>query len=165
LIRELTETEADDGGTGTKQVIGLYELLMDRMLDISSYVRVKVLNTFCKLCDMKAKYPKQRLQITEAAIASLEDKTSSVRKAAIVLLTQLMHTHPYGPILGGFLVLEDFEKGYKKIREDFEGLEAKLQGVPGRDGLGNDDEEDEQRLQDEKYIIPCHSSAANFVQG
>ena len=46
-----------------KQLNGLYDLLLERMLDVSSYVHTKVLSVLSKLCDLPVKFPKQRLAV------------------------------------------------------------------------------------------------------
>ena len=66
-----------------KQLSGLFGLI-SRMLGLSSYVRCKVLATFVKLCELRIPFPKQRLKITQNAVAMLEDKASIVRKSAVV---------------------------------------------------------------------------------
>ena len=92
LIREIA-VSADlnaDEKQGKKQIKGLYSLLIERTLDLSSYVRTRVLSTMAKLCDLPVKFPKQRLNITKAAVECLEDKSASVRKAAVTLLVKLI---------------------------------------------------------------------------
>jgi condensin complex subunit 1 len=97
LIRELAQTSdlqstttsaADSTTTSTatpptqKQLINFYDLLLSRTLDLSSYVRTKVLSTLTKLCELPVKFPRQRLAMTRAAVGMLEDKASGVRKGA-----------------------------------------------------------------------------------
>ena len=130
LIRELADS--DDINTDTaqtcKQVNNLYELLLDRMLDLSTYVRTKVLAVLTKLCEMQVKFPKQRLAMTRAATVALEDKAAGVRKGAIVLIMKLIETHPYGTFHGGLLGLSEWEERYRGVKEEL----AKVGG-----GVGN----------------------------
>jgi condensin complex subunit 1 len=61
LIKELSEEGGVEGGGGggegrdgkeegkERKLTGLFELLMERFLDLSSYVRAKVINTLSKL--------------------------------------------------------------------------------------------------------------------
>ena len=113
LIRELVTS--DSGGERDtqkqlqKQITGLYDLLLERTLDLSSYVRTRVFTVLAKLCDLPVKFPKQRLAITRAAVDSLEDKASGVRKGAVMLLVKLIMTHPYGLMHGGLLSLSEWE--------------------------------------------------------
>ncbi|KAF8644919.1 hypothetical protein AX16_008201 [Volvariella volvacea WC 439] len=136
LIQELASPlgEAVDQGQSKRQVINLYGSLLERLMDISGYVRAKVLQVLTKLCDMKAKYPKQRLAITAAAIAALEDKVATVRKNAVTLLTRLILSHPYGLIHGGTLELSEWESKYKEVKEEL----ARVEG-----GVGKAIQEDE----------------------
>ena len=145
LIIELASSDASedqDSRQAQKQISGLYDLLLDRMLDMSSYVRTKVLSVFSKLCEIKAKFPKQRLQVTGAAISALEDKVSTVRKNAAALLVKLLSTHPYGLVHGGTLALEKFESEYKAVKEQLDKLEGAIgNAVERQEGEGDDDEE------------------------
>ena len=100
IILDLSSSigEQDNGASATKQIVDLYDTLLERMLDMSSYVRTKVVNVLIRLCDMKQKFPKQRLAVTAAAVAALErtgadlpqnsqDIINKLQKAANVRLT------------------------------------------------------------------------------
>jgi condensin complex subunit 1 len=147
LIIELADSDASadqDSRQVQKQISRLYELLTERMLDMSSYVRTKVLSVFSRLCDIKkAKFPKQRLAVTRAAISALEDKAATVRKNAVAVLSKLLVTHPYGLIHGGTLELSLFESQYKAIKEQLDKLEGTIGNAVDRQ-QGEDDDDDEQ---------------------
>ncbi|KAK2461131.1 hypothetical protein APHAL10511_006658 [Amanita phalloides] len=145
LITELAAPGASadqDSGQVQKQIASLYDLLIDRMLDVSSYVRTKVLSVFSKLCELRAKFPKQRLQVTRAAVNALEDKAATVRKNAAALVVKLLLTHPYGLVHGGTLALDKFETEYKSVKEQLE----KVEGVMGNavERQEDDDEGDDE---------------------
>lgn len=124
LVREVAVANDEvDAQQAKKQLNGLYELLMERAMDMSSYVRTKVLSTLAKLCEIPIKFPKQRLAITKVAVDSLEDKTSTVRKGAVMLLVQLIYTHPYGLIHGGYLSLQEWEQRYQETCNELKSLE------------------------------------------
>ena len=133
-----------------KRLNNLFDLLTERFLDLSSYVRAKVLVTLSKLCDLPVKLPKQRLKIVHHTIDALEDKGSSVRKQAVALLTKLILTHPYGLMHGGLLKLEEWEGRYELIVKELEAID--VTEIPQQDEDEDDsDEEDEpvQELQQE----------------
>lgn len=149
LIREVALSPNEiDGQQATKQLSGLYDLLIERAMDVSSYVRTRVLAALAKLCDLPVKFPKQRLSVTKVAVDSLEDKTATVRKSAVVLLMKLILTHPYGLMHGGLLSLQEWEQRYQtaasqlKSLEDVvgKGLERNTDGEEGEDGEGNEKE-------------------------
>ncbi|KAL4072147.1 non-SMC mitotic condensation complex subunit 1-domain-containing protein [Scleroderma yunnanense] len=145
LIRELSSAE-DNGDTtqAHKQIVGLFELLLSRTLDLSSYVRSKVLATLSKLCDLRVPFPKQRLEISKHAVAMLEDKASTVRKAAVALLTKLILTHPWGLMHGGPLNLEKWEGYYREVKEKLDKLENAVgKAVERGEKVEGQDEEDE----------------------
>lgn len=158
IIRELSDMpEGDDAPNKAqhlKQINGLYDLLIERLLDISSYVRARVMVVLAKLCDgnSNAKFPQQRLAMTRAAVEALEDKTSSVRKGAITLLERLILTHPYG-MYGGPLSEREWKERYQEVND----LLAKMEGAVGKAverqeeeeasqaGEGDEEEEEEQQ--------------------
>ncbi|KAF8207249.1 non-SMC mitotic condensation complex subunit 1-domain-containing protein [Mycena galopus ATCC 62051] len=142
IIQDLAGAEEDESSDGPqkKQINGLYDILLERTLDTSSYVRTKVLGALSRLCDMKSKFPKQRLAVTQAAIGALEDKVATVRKSAAALIVKLLLTHPYGLAYGGPLELETWEKDYKALKAELAKLEAAV-GEPAQE----EDEEDEAR--------------------
>ncbi|KAE9404631.1 hypothetical protein BT96DRAFT_955569 [Gymnopus androsaceus JB14] len=127
LAASLDNDTADDQKQVEKHIKGLYDHLLAQTLDVASYVRTKILAVFSKLCHIKKKFPKQRLQVTKAAIEALEDKTSTVRKAAISLLIDLITTHPWGMIHGGTLAIDTFQAEYNKNKEELEAIEKAAQ--------------------------------------
>ncbi|THH31058.1 hypothetical protein EUX98_g3140 [Antrodiella citrinella] len=149
LIRELalsTDLSTDAQQT-QRQLNGLYDLLLERTLDLSSYVRTKVLSVLARLCDLPVKFPKQRLAITRAAVDSLNDKATSVRKTAITLLVKLIVTHPYGLMHGGLLGLKEWEARYQEVCQEL----AKVEGGVGNavQRIEDDDEDDEENAGDD----------------
>ncbi|KAJ6465485.1 non-SMC mitotic condensation complex subunit 1-domain-containing protein [Mycena vulgaris] len=141
IIQDLAESDDDDESDGSqkKQINGLYDLLLERALDTSSYVRTKVLGALSRLCDMKkAKFPKQRLAVTQAAVGALEDKVATVRKSAAALIVKLLLTHPYGLMYGGMLTLDTWEADYRVLKAELTKLEAAV-----GDGSGQQEGEDE----------------------
>jgi condensin complex subunit 1 len=157
LIRELA-VSADlttDTAQTQKQLTGLYDLLLERMLDVSSYVRTKVLAVFVKLCDVPVKFPKQRLAMTRAATAALHDKAASVRKGSLLLLETLVGTHPYGLMHGGLLGLAEWEERYRNVKAELEKVEGRMGNAvereegeePGeQDGSEEESEADEEEV-------------------
>ncbi|KAF8069057.1 non-SMC mitotic condensation complex subunit 1-domain-containing protein [Lyophyllum atratum] len=141
---------ADEERQVQKQIVGLYDFLVERVMDISSYVRVKVLQVLSKLCDLKAKFPKQRLQVTTVAVSALSDKVASVRKVAAVLLVKLLVTHPFGLMHGGFLELSLFEEEYEAVKRELAQVEDRMgKAVERNDGDDEDEENGEGENEDE----------------
>ncbi|WRT63457.1 uncharacterized protein IL334_000362 [Kwoniella shivajii] len=124
LIRDLSLSDEGDEEQKNKQIKRYFELLMERFLDLNSWVRCKVLTTLSKLCDLPVKFAKQRHQITELTIRTLEDKTSSARRYAIQLLCKLLETHPFGALHGGTLNLAEWQERYEKIAEELAKVDA-----------------------------------------
>ncbi|KAF9029542.1 hypothetical protein BDZ89DRAFT_1065324 [Hymenopellis radicata] len=111
-----------DENQATKQINGFFDLLLERALDVSTYVRAKVLNVLARLCTIRDnKYYKKRLKITAMAVASLEDKAAGVRKNAIALLIALLKTNPYNA-RDGLLEEEDWKDDLEKTRVKMENM-------------------------------------------
>ena len=147
LIYELAnnEQEADPKQT-QKQINQLFNLLLERVLDLSSYVRAKVFAVLAKLTSIKSiKFPKQRLHITTAAVSSLDDKVASVRKGAAALLVRLLETHPYGMMHGGMLQLEIWEADYKDAVAELDKIESQIGNVVNTGGEEQNEDEDEDK--------------------
>lgn len=154
LIRELAlspDLTTDEHQT-QKQLNGLYDLLLERVLDLSSYVRTKVIAVLARLCDLPVKFPKQRLSVTRAAVDSLEDKASGVRKGAVTLLVKLIVTHPYGLMHGGLLALHDWEERYRNVSAELQKVEGvvgkAVEREDGSDGADEGEDADEQEDDD-----------------
>ncbi|KAF8986383.1 non-SMC mitotic condensation complex subunit 1-domain-containing protein [Cyathus striatus] len=142
IITELAntiDTESNPDQT-KKQIAGLYDLLLERILDVSSYVRVKVFTVLAKLCELKYKFPKQRLEVTKAAVGALEDKVASVRKSAVIVLERLILTHPYFVVDGGMLGKDVFQREYDGVKEELQKIEG---------GIGNVMEEEKEEAESE----------------
>ena len=149
LIRELACSEdlTSDAHQTQKQLNGLYDLLLERTLDLSSYVRSKVFTVLNRLCDLPVKFPKQRLAITRAAVTALEDKVAGVRKNAISLIVKLIMTHPYGLMHGGLLGLQEWEERYRDVMAELHKTEKALDDTltGGADTAGEADKGDDER--------------------
>lgn len=157
LIREIAMSDEGEQESREKKLNNLFDLLTERYLDVSSYVRAKVITTLSKLCELPVKFPKQRLAIAELTVGALEDKGSSVRRHAVALLTKLILTHPYGLMHGGLLKLGEWEERYNAICKELEEMDRQLD--PGAGGPEEDDEEEEDESEDEEEEQPKTSDA------
>ncbi|KAF9066748.1 non-SMC mitotic condensation complex subunit 1-domain-containing protein [Rhodocollybia butyracea] len=119
----------DDREKAEKSIKGIYDLLVERLRDNNSYVRARVLVVLGRLCRLKVPYPKQRLQVTKAAIEALEDKIATVRKNAVSLLIELLHTHPYYRKQGGTLSYDVFKAASDQTIAELEAIEKAAQNA------------------------------------
>ncbi|ORZ04942.1 non-SMC mitotic condensation complex subunit 1-domain-containing protein [Absidia repens] len=118
LIVELTEN-AEESQSQKDQVNGFFDILEERMLDPISFCRVKVLQTYIRLLDLRVKFPKRRQTLCALAIRHLQDKSSSVRKFVVRVLTKLLSTHPYD-MYGGELGLEEWQNRLNTLNAELE---------------------------------------------
>jgi condensin complex subunit 1 len=131
LIRDIANSE-DEGEPGQqkRELDNFFDLLFERFLDLSAYVRSKVVQVFLKILDIHTnRFAHSRLRLTALAARSLEDKTSTVRKNCIALLVKLILTHPFGALHGGELDMSKFEEGYKRVCDELAPMEAPSQEV------------------------------------
>jgi condensin complex subunit 1 len=92
---------------------------------------------------LPTKYPKQRAQITELAIRTLEDKTATCRKNAIQLLHKLIQTHPFGHMHGGSLHAPEWQTRYDELVDQLEKVDAhELEQAKVQTGMGREEEGD-----------------------
>ncbi|MCO5609640.1 hypothetical protein L7F22_063870 [Adiantum nelumboides] len=86
------------------------------------------------------KFPSQRTILTTQSIQSLSDKSSTVRKNAISLLTKLILTHPFG-MHGGDLDKEEWEKRLAMIDNQLKEYDGVLDVPSESDDHYMEDEE------------------------
>ncbi|CAE6447473.1 unnamed protein product [Rhizoctonia solani] len=130
LIKEVAEDELFEKERKEKRLNSLFSTLIARFMDVSTYVRARLLATLIKLCELPNKFPTQRLRMTVAVICALKDRASTVRKNAVALLTKLILTHPYALIHGGPLNKEEWEAGHARVCKDLQALgEAELERI------------------------------------
>ncbi|OCF41749.1 condensin complex subunit 1 [Kwoniella heveanensis CBS 569] len=166
LIKDISLSDEGDEEQKTKQIKKFFDLLMERFLDLNSWVRCKVLTTLIKLCDLPAKFPKQRHQITELTIRTLEDKTSSARRYAIQLLCKLLETHPFGALHGGTLNLPEWQERYDKVAEELQKVDARELEQAKRDvGMVDGDDEPNGEAEDKEEEDEEDEELENAVDG
>lgn len=109
------------------------------------------------------KFTRQRSKLTPLALRHLSDKSASVRRYAIALVTKLVVTHPFGLMYGGDLNRDKWEGRLEEVRRELEALESRLQeeevmpegmggafgAESGEEGEDNDEEKDQEMDEDE----------------
>ncbi|GAA5885058.1 hypothetical protein JCM16303_006383 [Sporobolomyces ruberrimus] len=139
-----------------RELESFFALLFERFLDLNSYVRSKVASLLIKTCDLPVQFPALRLELTQLTIRSLHDKSSSVRKNCLALLTKLILTHPYGMMHGGELELSVWHKRLEGLEEELKVLDLPDEGEREArrlmDGDGEDEKEKDgdQEMEDEE---------------
>lgn len=99
---------------------------------------------------LPVKFPKQRAQIAELTIRTLEDKTSSARRYAIQLLCKLLETHPFGALHGGTLNLPEWQERYDKVCAELEKVDTQEMEKARRDAGMDDEDSDEDSDEEEE---------------
>ncbi|KAG8942495.1 Condensin complex subunit [Tulasnella sp. 419] len=111
-------------------------------MNVNSYVRAEIINALSKISEVKVTFAKQRFEMTTHAIQALQDKSSSVRRYSIALLTELISTHRFGIVNGGPLNLTEWEERCQHVNKELEALEKKM-GFPVGGGGGSGEEAEE----------------------
>ncbi|KAL5114391.1 condensin complex non-SMC subunit Cnd1 [Pleosporales sp. CAS-2024a] len=124
LVAMLSKMGQEDRGENHKaQKRIFFDVLEERFLDINPYCRSRVMQVCIKLCDLEQKSPKRMLKIAGLAAASLEDKSSNVRRNAIKLLAHLVKTHPYTAFDGGLLAIGLWEERLVAVKQQIDNLQ------------------------------------------
>lgn len=129
LIRDRAASldESEDKKKTMNEIASMFDTILDRILDNNSYVRATIFKVLTKVCESGAQnIGKLRLKITSHAVMALEDKSASVRKAAITLLIQLLETHPFGVLTRhkGKLRRDEFMKDYDEAKAQLQQYES-----------------------------------------
>ncbi|KAJ1656402.1 condensin complex non-SMC subunit Cnd1 [Dispira simplex] len=125
--------DLDNDNLQRRQIAEYFEILEQRFRDNYFNCRSKVLQVCIKLCEAKAKFPKQRPRLVDLVVSRLQDKTSMVRKNAIKALTAFLQSHPFS-LDGGLLVLDELtaknqeiESQLKEITEQYDASQLVMQ--------------------------------------
>ncbi|KAI9263006.1 non-SMC mitotic condensation complex subunit 1-domain-containing protein [Helicostylum pulchrum] len=128
MIIELTKTSQDNPNQ-VDQINDFFDILEQRMLDPTAHARLKVLQVYIRLFELKFKFPKRRDAAAVLAIRHLQDKSSLVRKYAIRLLTVLLSTHPFS-LYGGELNLEEWKTRSATLKAEIENVTTEENATP-----------------------------------
>lgn len=96
-------TAGDEADHHRSQIEGVLELVEERVLDVSPYVRSRVLQLFSSVCDLDVKLNAHFQQTAEMAVECLNDKSGLVRGRAVKLLAKLVTNHPFSALHGSQL--------------------------------------------------------------
>ncbi|CAK9439602.1 uncharacterized protein LODBEIA_P37020 [Lodderomyces beijingensis] len=94
IDRSLTNEDDDIHNTET-QAARILNLLSERVLDQSSFVRAKAIQALTRVAELKLKLSERRGKMIIVAVKSLSDKSTLVRRNAIKLLGKLVLNHPF----------------------------------------------------------------------
>ena len=88
------------GPSGSEQKALLFDILVERAMDVSSYTRVAVLKAWANLIENQAIPLNMLFPVTELAIDRLQDKTVMVRRGAMqVSSSELVQYHLFSVVL------------------------------------------------------------------
>ena len=93
----------------------LLELLKERIHDVNSFTRSKVLQTWSDLATARVLPAQCYHDVAVLAAGRLKDKAANVRKFACVLLTRLLEYNPFSPRLA----LRPLESALETLGEEF----------------------------------------------
>ncbi|KRT80717.1 HEAT domain-containing protein, partial [Oryctes borbonicus] len=97
------------------------EILFDHMLDVSSYVRARVIQNWSRLQQEDVLPAKMQSEILEKVVEHLTDKASNVRKAAAICVRSFLEHNPFG----SELKLKKMEEALAKESKSYEEMMEK----------------------------------------
>lgn len=97
------------------RVESLLDLVQERCLDVNPFCRSHSLQVLANVCALDEKFTKRRSQMTQAALQALSDKSMTVRRNGMKLLSVLISTHPFGLLYGTQLSLKAWNKRLSAI--------------------------------------------------
>ena len=102
-------------------VDGLFDALLIRTRDTSSYVRSRVFQVVVKVLDVPQHgfFSNKRMKIAVKAYAALMDKTATVRKYALVSLQKLIQTHTFVTVKDGRELTDLPREAFKEQYDQF----------------------------------------------
>jgi hypothetical protein len=106
---------------------GLLDLLMERVHDVNSFTRSRVLQTWLELVSAKAIPLARYASVAALAADRVADKAASVRKFAMQLLARMLEFNPFGPSLA----LSPLQALLERAGEDFKAKLALKQAQLG----------------------------------
>ena len=142
IIQFQSLANSGEAETTRKQITILFRTIEERSRDNNSFVRSRVLMVCSKLCQANAIPLSRRAHVVDMAVDRLLDKSSGVRKRAILLLSELLAYHPFS-IDGGELSLELLQEKRSSVVDSLSttDLDQKITALGDVDlGWDSDDE-------------------------
>ncbi|KZV59289.1 ARM repeat-containing protein, partial [Peniophora sp. CONT] len=153
LLRQWETT--DDADHTLKTIHHIYDALIERTQDSSSYVRSRVYQVLVKVLTAPNEDPlknvktqrsvaPQRMEVTMEACLALMDRTATVRKYALICLQTLLNTHTFPTAKEGDkdecrdLPRQYFRERYNELRSLKRTHEAALAAILRDDAPGED---------------------------
>lgn len=97
------------------------DCLEDHVHDVHAHVRSSVLQSWSKLCASKAIPLNRQIKLLKLVVGRLKDRSSNVRKQAVLLLTTLLQNNPYN----SSLPVEDLKEQFEKENATLENMKPK----------------------------------------
>ncbi|KAG5363441.1 Condensin complex subunit 1 [Yarrowia sp. B02] len=119
-------TSGEDSEHYRSQIEDVLELVEERILDVSPYVRSRVLQLFSNVCDLEVRFNAHFQQTANMAVECLNDKSGLVRGRAAKLLQKLVTTHPFAALHGAQLNMGVWKDRLAGIEVEIEDLEKSM---------------------------------------
>jgi len=113
VIKVLTAEDLDENNRDLRE--NFLDVLEDHVHDVSSYVRSRVLEIWDNLCREKCIPLARQHKVLELAVGRLQDKTATVRKVAVKLLTDMLDCNPYAAKFNNQELTEALDTEQKKL--------------------------------------------------
>lgn len=177
ILKAGSNADDEHAANATLQVDGLLDLLEERFLDQNPFVRTKAIQSFVKICNLPVRIALRRQSVALAALRSLNDKSTLVRRNAIKLLCKLILTHPFSGVHGTQLGYNDWKKRFDEAEAEVTRYLPTRRYKTNEDGDGEDVEMetedvpiDDESLPDRNVLIKAklthqyYSDALHFIE-
>lgn len=122
IIRDTNENDNNDVHNTSSQISGLLDLLQDRFLDSSPFVRTKAFQALTKVAALKVQLTERRQNMMALCVQSLDDKSTLVRRNTIKLMSKLLLNHQFSNTNGSQLKLSIWNKQLQEAELELENL-------------------------------------------
>lgn len=145
VLMDISRTEEDLERHST-QIQSLFDLIEERVMDVNPYCRYRAYQSLATITELDFKFTKRRPNMTKLAVQGLKDKTSMVRRRAILLVSRLISTHPFDLLHGDQLGLKEWIKRRDLVQSQLdEIIPPELNGQVDVDMLDAEEDEDEEQ--------------------
>ncbi|OQR87131.1 condensin complex subunit [Achlya hypogyna] len=145
----------------------LFSVLEDRVHDVNSYARSHVIKCYKDLCERGAVPLVQLQALPKLVVARMADKTATVRKQSVQLLTTLLERNPFQDSLDRQYYKERLDAVAARIRAMKEAIQADVTATLDRrmSGMHLDENEiAEKETEKEEELTKLHRLGAFYEQ-
>jgi condensin complex subunit 1 len=137
----------------------LLDILVERVHDVSSFVRAAVLKIWTQLLERSAVPVRRIAGVAAIAADRLDDRIANVRKASVGLITALLDFNPYSSCLDARPFVLRRAAAEKALAERLADLKSTAKAAAVAAGNADEDEEKEESLDEKQAALSLEAIA------